>query len=191
LFPTDTRGLEPFYMEVCYWALFFMPVVVVISHFLNVFVQLANKRGLKKIFYMPHMFCEYAIYTRPLSAQAQYSRSCHIICSLCYNSSLDTWTWTPWKHCSPIVVTLDTCVLIALIQGNVLAMLMSCHQNAREYHNIKIAKRSIENVAQLKNLGMTIINQNLTQEEIKRLNSGNAWYHLVENLIYYCVLSKT
>jgi hypothetical protein len=37
-------------MEVCYRALLFMPVVVVISqHLLNVFVQLANKRGLKKI----------------------------------------------------------------------------------------------------------------------------------------------
>jgi uncharacterized protein YqhQ len=31
-----------------------MPVVVVISqHLLNVFVQLANKRGLKKIFEIP------------------------------------------------------------------------------------------------------------------------------------------
>jgi hypothetical protein len=36
-------------------------------------------------FYMPHMFYLYAIYTRPLSAQAQYSSS-H------YNGSLDTWT---------------------------------------------------------------------------------------------------
>jgi hypothetical protein len=34
----------------------------------------------------------YAIYTRPLSAQAQYSRSFQNICSLHYNSSQDTWT---------------------------------------------------------------------------------------------------
>jgi hypothetical protein len=41
-----------------------------------------------------HMVYVYAIYTstRPLSAQAQYSRSCQGICSLHYNSSLDTWT---------------------------------------------------------------------------------------------------
>jgi hypothetical protein len=35
------------------------------------------------------MFHVYAVYTRPLSAQAQYSRSCH---NLHYNSSLETWT---------------------------------------------------------------------------------------------------
>jgi hypothetical protein len=39
-----------------------------------------------------HMFYVYTIYTRPLSAQAQYSRSCPILCSLRYNSSLNTWT---------------------------------------------------------------------------------------------------
>jgi hypothetical protein len=34
----------------------------------------------------------YTTYTRPLSVQAQYSRSCPIISSSCYNSSLVTWT---------------------------------------------------------------------------------------------------
>jgi hypothetical protein len=34
-------------MEVCYWALFFMPPVIS-HHLLNVFVQLANKRGFKQ-----------------------------------------------------------------------------------------------------------------------------------------------
>jgi hypothetical protein len=34
-------------MEVCYWALLFMPLVI-LHHFLNVFVQLANKRGFKQ-----------------------------------------------------------------------------------------------------------------------------------------------
>jgi hypothetical protein len=38
-------------------------------------------------FYMLHMFY---VYTMPLLAQAQYSRSCPIICSLHYNSSVDT-----------------------------------------------------------------------------------------------------
>jgi hypothetical protein len=37
----------------------------------------------------------YTTYTGPLSVQAQYSRSCPIISSSCYNSSLVTWTdWT-------------------------------------------------------------------------------------------------
>jgi hypothetical protein len=34
-------------MEVCYWVLLFMPLVI-LHHLLNVFVQLANKRGLTK-----------------------------------------------------------------------------------------------------------------------------------------------
>jgi hypothetical protein len=39
------RGLKPIDMKVCYWALLFMPLVI-LHHLLNVFVvQLANKRG--------------------------------------------------------------------------------------------------------------------------------------------------
>jgi hypothetical protein len=34
-------------MEVCYWALLFMPLAI-LHHLLNVFVQLANKRGFTK-----------------------------------------------------------------------------------------------------------------------------------------------
>jgi hypothetical protein len=34
-------------MKVCYWALLFMPLVI-LHHLLNVFVQLANKRGSTK-----------------------------------------------------------------------------------------------------------------------------------------------
>jgi hypothetical protein len=39
-------------------------------------------------------------------------------------------------------------------------MLLSCHQNAGQNHNIKTANRSFENVAQFKYLGMTVTNQN-------------------------------
>jgi hypothetical protein len=39
-------------MEVCYWALLFMPLVI-LHHLLNVFVQLANKKGLKKKKFAP------------------------------------------------------------------------------------------------------------------------------------------
>jgi hypothetical protein len=47
----------------------------------------------------------------------------------------------------------------------------------------KIANRSFENFPQFKYLGTTVTSQNLIQEEIKRrLNSGNACYHSVENL---------
>jgi hypothetical protein len=52
-------------------------------------------------------------------------------------------------------------------------MLLSRNQNAEQNHEIKMANRCFQNVAQFKNLGT---NQNLIQEKIKRrLNSGNAW----------------
>ncbi|PNF43834.1 hypothetical protein B7P43_G06051, partial [Cryptotermes secundus] len=46
-----------------------------------------------------------------------------------------------------------------------------------------------ENVAQFRYLGKTITNQNLIQE--RRLNSGNACYHSVQNFLSPRVLSKT
>jgi ribosomal protein S2 len=55
---------------------------------------------------------------------------------------------------------------------------LSRHQHAGKKHDIKIANRFFENVAQFKYLGTTITNQNLIQEEIKRrLNSDNACYN--------------
>jgi hypothetical protein len=54
-------------------------------------------------------------------------------------------------------------------------MLLACHQNAGQNHDIKMANRSFENVSQFKYLGITVTNQNLTQDGIKRrLNSNNA-----------------
>jgi hypothetical protein len=68
-------------------------------------------------------------------------------------------------------------------------MLLSRHQNAGQNHDIKIANRSFENVAQFRYLGTTIINQNLIQEEIEILNSCNACYHSVQNLLSPHLLS--
>jgi hypothetical protein len=46
-------------------------------------------------------------------------------------------------------------------------------------------------VSQFKYLVTTVTNQNLIKEKIKRrLNSGNACYHLVQNLLSSCLLSK-
>jgi hypothetical protein len=63
-------------------------------------------------------------------------------------------------------------------------MLLSRHQNVGQNRGIKIANRSFETVSQFKYLWTTVTNQNLIQEEIKRrLNSCNACYHSVLNLL--------
>jgi hypothetical protein len=46
-------------------------------------------------------------------------------------------------------------------------MLLSRHQNVGQNRDIKIAKKSFENVSQFKYLGTTVTNQNLIQEEIR------------------------
>jgi hypothetical protein len=70
-------------------------------------------------------------------------------------------------------------------------MLLSRHQNAGQNWDIKIANRLYENISQFKYLGTTVTNQNLIQEKIKRrLNSGNACYHSVQNLLSFHLLSK-
>jgi hypothetical protein len=70
-------------------------------------------------------------------------------------------------------------------------MLLSRHQNVAQNRDIKIANGLFENVSQFKYLGTTVTNQNLIQEEIKRrLNSGNACYHSVQNLLSFVCCQK-
>jgi hypothetical protein len=65
------------------------------------------------------------------------------------------------------------------------------HQNVGRNRDINTANRSFENVSKLRYLGTTVTNQNLIQEEIKRrLNSGNACYHSVQNLLSSRLMSK-
>jgi cell division protein YceG involved in septum cleavage len=68
-------------------------------------------------------------------------------------------------------------------------MLVSRCQKAGQ--SIKIGNRSFEDVAKFKYLGMTLTDQNCIHEEIKcRINSGNACYHLVQNLLSFHLLSR-
>jgi hypothetical protein len=70
-------------------------------------------------------------------------------------------------------------------------MIMSRHPNSGQNQNIRIANESFGNVAKFKYLGTTLINQNDTHDEIKvGLNSGNACYHSVQNLLSFRLISK-
>ena len=68
---------------------------------------------------------------------------------------------------------------------------MSGDQNARRSHSIKIDNSSFKRVEEFKYLATTLTNQNSIEEKIKsRLKSGNACYHLVQNLLSSSLLSK-
>jgi PP-loop superfamily ATP-utilizing enzyme len=70
-------------------------------------------------------------------------------------------------------------------------ILLSRHQNAGRNHDINLGNRCLENVEQFKYLGTNVTNQNLIQEDIKKsLNSCNACYHSVQNLLSSRLLSK-
>ena len=56
---------------------------------------------------------------------------------------------------------------------------------------MKTDNSSIERVEHLRYLGTNLTDQNSIQEEIKsRLKSGNACYHLMQNLLSSSLLSK-
>jgi hypothetical protein len=59
---------------------------------------------------------------------------------------------------------------------------------SEQNHDINVANRSSENVAQFKYFGTTAADQNLIQEEMKRrFNSSNDCYNSVQNLLSYAV----
>jgi hypothetical protein len=63
-------------------------------------------------------------------------------------------------------------------------MTLSHHLNSGQNQNIRTANELLENVAKFKYLGMT-------NDEIKsRLNSVNACYYSVQNLLSFCLISR-
>jgi len=72
-------------------------------------------------------------------------------------------------------------------------MVMSRDQNAgrnKDIYDILIGKSSFGSVEHFKYLGTTLTHQNYIQDEIKsRLNSGNACYHSVQNILPSSLLS--
>jgi hypothetical protein len=70
-------------------------------------------------------------------------------------------------------------------------VIMSRHPNSGQNQNIRIANESFENVAKFKYLGTTLTNENDIYDEIKsRLNSGNACYYSVQNILSSRLIKK-
>jgi hypothetical protein len=70
-------------------------------------------------------------------------------------------------------------------------MIMSHYPNSGQNQNIRIANESFEKVAKFKYLETTLTNWNDIRDEIKSgLNSGNACYYSVQNLLFSYIISK-
>jgi hypothetical protein len=71
-------------------------------------------------------------------------------------------------------------------------IVMSRDLDAGQSHSLEIGNSSLERAKDFRYMGTTITNQNSIQEEIKsKLKSGNACYHLAQNLLSSCLLSKS
>jgi hypothetical protein len=69
---------------------------------------------------------------------------------------------------------------------------MSRHRNSIQNRNIRIINESFEKVTKFKYLGTTLTNQNDIHDDMKSgLNSGNACYNLVQNLLSSRLIYKT
>jgi hypothetical protein len=65
-------------------------------------------------------------------------------------------------------------------------MLLSRHQNVGQNRDVKIVRKCVT----VQIFGTTVTNQNLIQKIKRRLNSGNACYHSVQNHLSSRLLSK-
>jgi hypothetical protein len=95
------------------------------------------------------------------------------------------------KENTEILLAASRDVGLEINAQNTKYMIMSPHPNSGQNQNIRTANELFENVAKFKYLGTALTNQNDIQDEIKnRLNSGNACYHSVQNLLSFRLISR-
>jgi hypothetical protein len=88
------------------------------------------------------------------------------------------------------LVTASKDIDLEVNAGKTKNMVMFQDQQAGQNHNIKTGNKSFQWVEQFRYLGKPLKNQNSIHEKIKsRVKSGNACYHLVQNLLS-CLLLK-
>jgi hypothetical protein len=72
------------------------------------------------------------------------------------------------KKCKETLIDVMKKVGVEINEEKTKYMLLRHHQNAGDIHDIKVVNSLFENTSLFKYLGMTVTNQNLIQEEIKR-----------------------
>jgi hypothetical protein len=88
-----------------------------------------------------------------------------------------------------IVTSKEICLEVKAVETKIKVMFRD--QNAGRIYNIKIGNSSCERVEEFKYLGTSLSNQNSILDELKsRLNSRNACYYSVQNLLSSSLLFK-
>jgi len=88
-----------------------------------------------------------------------------------------------------VVASKEICLEVKADETKIKVMFRD--QNAGRIHNIKVGNISYERVEKFKYWGTTLSNQNSIVDEIKnRLNSRNACYHSVQNLLSSSLIFK-
>jgi hypothetical protein len=67
---------------------------------------------------------------------------------------------------------------------------MSLQQNAGQNYSLLIYNKSLDNLTRFEHVGTTVTDQNCIHDESNRLNSVNACYHSVRNVLSSTLLLK-